>query len=1144
MDEEYIETKFPTSPFCRICITINDVNYYIHQFVGEDGVTSISLHRKLAKLFPAMFNDEQVHNDEINSWPNRVCQECKQMISNAYHLYELCATSAERLKKLLAVEEVVLDETEKKINVEVEEENQLVTSDEVLVKPIRGTNSSLSEEKAAGRCTSPRRKRTKGNIRTKAAIQQSTIKQVSPNKKPLRKFSIGVKAWKTKESVEIATKDDSVDMVNNLNEEQEPSDDTTAIKSEEEDGQLSVQATNVTPVQTVSEKKRPRTRGSRESTRKGELQTKAAICNKDNINDHLGDAHEPETKIDLYRCQLCEGPTYTSPSELTDHLKKQHADQISCCDQCPKVFMSEQAFQHHQYCHAIGRSHFCMFCDKGFVTEDLLKGHVRTHTHRTDYLCFLCGKEFSNSSNLRQHVKRHYGEKPFTCDQCPMRFSTKGYLTRHYQTHTKIKKFTCDTCGSLFSRQYTLVKHQLLHTGSRFFSCEVCKMSFTSSDHVKRHMRTHTGEKPYKCGCCGRAFAQSNDMVKHMRTHLGDNAYHCDRCDASYRLLSELRNHYKEHYQPGDNPIGSSSVEEEKEIRFTSMNILNRLFDKKQEYVGIKMEKEEIPMAPSSQAICRICVSPDELDYHIYQSMPEHGEVTSLHMMLERLFPCIFNTEQVNNDQNENWPSRICRKCRQRVSQAYSLYELCMASTDRLRKMLTEAGVPSLADDSATEADFLSADGIKQECAPEMLTVFETSQDLVEELREETPEWGLIKSEDALEVPVKVCKRSERVKRQRVPSESSTKIEVSNGCHPRGNKSVKGEEKVEHSPEKPASASKQRRKPHQKKAKARCNQNNATAKHTNSEESDTLTTKIDLYRCQLCDGPTYTCPTELSDHLKAEHTDQIRSCGQCPKVFMSEQAFQHHQYCHATGRSHFCIFCDKGFQKQNLLESHIRTHTKRGDFLCSLCGKEFTNNTNLRQHTKIMHSGEKPWACTLCPSRFTTKGSLKMHQYTHTKVKKFSCETCGTQFTKHSSLVKHRLIHTGERPFGCEVCKMRFLSNYMLKRHMLTHTGEKPFKCTYCERSFAQSNDMVKHIRTHVGDNLYKCDRCDASYRLLSELRNHYTEHYQSGEGGVGQSSTLEEDKNIRFTTTYIMKLRMEKEKAESGRPAEFTTIL
>ncbi|KFB34746.1 AGAP010979-PA-like protein [Anopheles sinensis] len=541
MDEEYNETKFPTSPFCRICITINDVNYYIHQIVGEDGVASISLHRKLAKLFPAMFNDEQVHNDEINSWPSRVCQECKQMISNAYHLYELCVTSADRLKKLLAVEEVVLDETEKKMNIEVEEENQLVTPDEVLIKIRSGTNSTPGDEEAAGRRTSLRRNRTKKNVRTKAAIQQSAIKQESSHKKPLRKFTVGVKALKTKESLEIPTKNDPVDMVNNLNEAQIPPDDSTAIKIEEEDGQLSAPATNVTPVPKVTEKnRRTRTRASREGTRKEDMQTKAAIRNKEKIKEHLGDAREPETKIDLYRCQLCEGPTYTSPTELTDHLKQQHADQISCCDQCPKVFMSEQAFQHHQYCHAIGRSHFCMFCDKGFVTEDLLKGHVRTHTHRTDYLCFLCGKEFSNSSNLRQHVKRHYGEKPFTCDQCPMRFSTKG---------------------------------------ARFFSCEVCKMS----DHVKRHMRTHTGEKPYKCGCCGRAFAQSNDMVKHMRTHLGDNAYHCDRCDASYRLLSELRNHYKEHYQPGDNPIGSSSVEEEKEIRFTSMNILNRLFDKKLE---------------------------------------------------------------------------------------------------------------------------------------------------------------------------------------------------------------------------------------------------------------------------------------------------------------------------------------------------------------------------------------------------------------------------------------------------------------------------------------------------------------------------------------------------------------------------------
>uniref|UniRef100_A0A182J5Q3 Uncharacterized protein n=1 Tax=Anopheles atroparvus TaxID=41427 RepID=A0A182J5Q3_ANOAO len=571
MDENNIcAPKVPISPFCRICIAIKDVNYNIHETIS-DGSRAISLHMMLAKLFPAVFNDEQVQNDGIMSWPDRVCEECKHTVAMAYHLYELCVASAERLEKLLAVEEVVLDETEKKISVEMEveeeeEENQLVTT---------FSKQSVPKFKAEStRSIGFLKKRARKNHKGNGPSQLASMKQ-----EPL-----GI-AYQTKALVETAVEIGSADSVHDSIDAAQspvPSEDSAKVKSEVSEAQLTASCPTVETTETngPEPKRRKKTReSSRVSKIKSEKRTKPASDNVDRIDEDPARTGEPQTKIDLYRCQLCEGPTYTSPTELTNHLKKDHPDQISCCDKCPKVFMSEPAFQHHQYCHAIGRSHFCMFCDKGFITEELLKGHVRTHTHRTDYLCFLCGKEFSNSSNLRQHVKRHYGEKPFACDQCPMRFSTKGYLTRHQQTHTKVKKFACDTCGSLFSRQYTLVKHQLLHTGARYFSCEVCKMSFTSSDHVKRHMRTHTGEKPYKCGCCGRAFAQSNDMVKHMRTHLGDNAYQCDRCEASYRLLSELRNHYKEHYLPGDNPNGS--VEEENEIRFTSMNILNRQFHKK-----------------------------------------------------------------------------------------------------------------------------------------------------------------------------------------------------------------------------------------------------------------------------------------------------------------------------------------------------------------------------------------------------------------------------------------------------------------------------------------------------------------------------------------------------------------------------------
>uniref|UniRef100_A0A182TYN4 C2H2-type domain-containing protein n=1 Tax=Anopheles melas TaxID=34690 RepID=A0A182TYN4_9DIPT len=417
------------------------------------------------------------------------------------------------------------------------------------------------------------------------------------------------------------------------------------------------------------------------------------------------------------------------------------------------------------------------------------------------------------------------------------------------------------------------------------------------------------------------------------------------------------------------------------------------------------------------------------------------------------------------NEHTANWPAKICQDCGEKVLQAYALYVQCGQSAEQLERLCNEQVDATMCDEVMIT--------VKGDCTPDVLV---EEAVVISEL-----EPGIVDSATN-------CNPLE--------DNSGESLEVGQVLH--RSEIVIAKQKVHDKPEEAP--------PHEEK----------------------LETKKDLYKCVLCDVPAFTGPDALTDHLKAAHPDQIRVCEQCPKVFAAQATFEQHQYCHATGRSHFCPFCDRGFQTVLLLKSHIRTHTQRSDYLCSLCGKEFNVKNNLRQHM-IMHSGERPWACPLCPCRFSTKGGLKSHQNTHTRVKAFSCDTCGSQFNKHYSLIKHKLIHTGERPFGCEICKMRFTNSYMVKRHMRTHTGEKPYKCTYCERSFAQSNDMVKHMKTHVGSNPYQCDRCDASFRLLVDLRNHYKEHVQPGELGAG-SSTEEDAKGMRFTSQDILQLRYKKE--------------
>uniref|UniRef100_A0A182UY69 C2H2-type domain-containing protein n=4 Tax=Anopheles merus TaxID=30066 RepID=A0A182UY69_ANOME len=576
------------------------------------------------------------------------------------------------------------------------------------------------------------------------------------------------------------------------------------------------------------------------------------------------------------------------------------------------------------------------------------------------------------------------------------------------------------------------------------------------------------------------------------------------------------------------------------------------------------MDEENNSVEPSllRSTFCRICVTPWKVN-HCMQEPCDPGESLSLHCMLEILFPTIFN------EHTANWPAKICQDCGEKVLQAYALYVQCGQSAEQLERLCNEQEDATMCDevmitvrgdctpdvlveeavviselepgivDSATNCNPLednSGDSIEEDQVPHRPEIVITKQKLHDKRKNPAATKRKHKRKQPSESDEQVVDATEAPSRTRqgnrrqmvitqMPESVEDKLPEEKSKINVGRRSKAHEQDNATLHNSTASRSDDDTEPNCKQSIGKLN--DTTAEEASPRE-EKLETKKNLYKCVLCDVPAFTGPDALTDHLKAAHPDQIRVCEQCPKVFAAQAAFEQHQYCHATGRSHFCPFCDRGFQTALLLKSHIRTHTQRSDYLCSLCGKEFNVKNNLRQHM-IMHSGERPWACPLCPCRFSTKGGLKSHQNTHTRIKAFSCDTCGSQFNKHYSLIKHKLIHTGERPFGCEICKMRFTNSYMVKRHMRTHTGEKPYKCTYCERSFAQSNDMVKHMKTHVGSNPYQCDRCDASFRLLVDLRNHYKEHVQPGEPGAG-SSTEEDAKVIRFTSQDILQLRYKKE--------------
>ncbi|XP_052890740.1 zinc finger protein 235-like [Anopheles moucheti] len=1161
MEEEFLTIAMKPT-FCRICVEVCAEQYCIYETVYKDD--TLSMHMMMEKLVPSVFNAEQVKVDEFMCWPRKICAECTSKVLDAYDLYEQCMKSGDLLRECLSrktetfIIEDMYDDAKQNFIIDTSPEHTLISSDDETKE-----QTPLVQRAPI--------KRVGRKLRFVASAQED----ISEDK---------IESDMKEERIPISTDHD----VHHLDGSKKHS--TSACKK----GSRKT-STRQKPAST---KRSASSAAGFEKTPKGKKRTTRKV--QESNDETLDETKEPETKVDIYRCLLCNASTYSSPKELTEHLKAEHPDQIHCCAQCPKVLMTKAAFEHHQYCHATGRSYFCMLCDKGFQTEQLLKNHVRTHTHGTGFLCSHCGQEFSNRSNLRQHLIRHTGDKPWQCTLCPSRFSMKSYLDRHQHTHTKAKYFSCDTCGSQFSRHYSLVKHQLIHTGDRYFTCEVCNMRFTSSHHVKRHMLTHTGEKPFKCTYCERSFTQSNDMVKHMKTHVGNNPYQCDRCDASFRLLTDLRNHYKDHCQSSSKDAFSG--EEDKNISFTSTNILKIRFEKEMNQLIEKREENQTILARVTMdgnndsedqnltiqlTFCRICAVLSTDEYGIYEIDYKDG-TSNMHMMLEKLVPSVFNAEQVKVDELMGFPRKICGGCKGKVLEAYALYEMSMKSGDLLRKCLSgkkkttfivnitggsmetadaqtccpqkikqapariwrksQETIVDVTSEQIVPKDAYCKEHIKGDTCPILVDDHATPSEIEDQpsysceendtissskVNDETNEMKQPRKRVARKRQTKAEKRTELVDQASYSGQengriSSSKAKDESNATKHSTKrivakrQIKRESRSEFVDQPPYSGEeneaifssalindetyeiKHPRKCVATKRQTKANKSNVqqaeqTTFNVSSEESGEPDIRVNQFRCLLCNESTYALPNELTDHLKTTHTDQIQCCEQCPKVFITKTAFEHHQYCHATGRSHFCVFCDKGFQTEQLLRNHLKTHTDGTGFLCSQCGKEFRDRSNLRQH-EYRHTGHKPWQCNLCPSRFSTKGYLTVHLLTHSKHKAYSCDTCGSQFNRHYSLVKHQVIHTGVRHYECEVCKTRFASAHHVKIHMRRHTGEKPYKCGCCERGFAQKNDMLKHMKTH--GQPYPCGHCDAYFDEVADLRIHLKVHEREGKSG------------------------------------------
>ncbi|XP_027838155.2 zinc finger protein 250-like isoform X1 [Aphis gossypii] len=219
-------------------------------------------------------------------------------------------------------------------------------------------------------------------------------------------------------------------------------------------------------------------------------------------------------------------------------------------------------------------------------------------------------------------------------------------------------------------------------------------------------------------------------------------------------------------------------------------------------------------------------------------------------------------------------------------------------------------------------------------------------------------------------------------------------------------------------------------------------------------------------------------------------SEDILTCGQCSKVFVSLDELSAHERLHddqdqeqeqaeeqvaaqtaeaetivsaasATTTTMFtCEQCNKNFTSKSLLVSHIGNNCSDGaDRQCPYCGKQFRSVATLENHKRV-HTREKPFTCELCAKPFRTKGNLLEHKRVHNNSLWLVKNELKTTAADHRETGAG-----GDQRFQCTYCSKPFRTYTALLNHERVHTREKPFECSVCGKCFRTKSNLTEHMK-------------------------------------------------------------------------------